>query len=344
SEQTAAPPAETILEAQPAIEVRPQAQAGRTIRSSPLVRRLAKEHGIDLASVQGTGLGGRISKQDVLNFLSSSQASRAAAAGPGVPDYPRTAAAAPPAPTALPPAGSAARTVVFNGPTQSVPMTAMRRQIAEHMLASKRTSAHVHTFFEVEMTRIVETQARYGAEFERRNGMKLTYTPFFARAAVEALKQFPIMNSSLDGGNVVYKRDINIGVAVALETGLIVPVIKHAGEKNFLGVARALRDLADRARSKRLGVEDVQDGTFTITNPGIFGSVMGAPIINQPQVAILGVGVIEKRPVVRNDAIAIRTMVYLSLSFDHRVLDGAIADQFMAKVKSVLENWEEAVL
>lgn len=234
--------------------------------------------------------------------------------------------------------------MLFTGPTQSVPMTAMRRQIAEHMIASKRTSAHVNTFFEVEMTRIADTQMRYGAEFERRNGIKLTYTPFFVRAAVEALKRFPIVNSSLDGGNVIYKRDVNIGVAVALETGLIVPVIKHADQMNFPGVARALRDLADRARSKRLKVDDVQEGTFTITNPGIFGSLTGTPIINQPQVAILGVGVIEKRAVVRNDAIAIRPMVYLALSFDHRVLDGAIADQFMATIKSVLENWEEPLL
>lgn len=223
-------------------------------------------------------------------------------------------------------------------------MTAMRRQIAEHMIASKRTSAHVNTFFEVEMTKVAEVIVRSGPEFERRNGIKLTYTPFFARAAVEAIKQFPIINSSLEGDNIIYKRNVNIGVAVALETGLIVPVIKHADEKSFLGIARALRELAERARAKRLSVDDVQEGTFTITNPGIFGSLMGTPIINQPQVAILGVGAIEKRAVVRNDAIAIRTMVYLSLSFDHRVLDGAIADQFMGRIKSVLENWDESVL
>ncbi len=319
------------------VEAPSHARTAEGVRSSPLVRRMAKEHGIDLGSVHGTGLRGRISKKDILDFLSSGAGSKPAPAAPSAP----SAAASP---SSVPPVGAAARAMLFTGPTQSVPMTAMRRQIAEHMIASKRTSAHVNTFFEVEMTRIADTQMRYGAEFERRNGIKLTYTPFFVRAAVEALKRFPIVNSSLDGGNVIYKRDVNIGVAVALETGLIVPVIKHADQMNFPGVARALRDLADRARSKRLKVDDVQEGTFTITNPGIFGSLTGTPIINQPQVAILGVGVIEKRAVVRNDAIAIRPMVYLALSFDHRVLDGAIADQFMATIKSVLENWEEPLL
>jgi 2-oxoglutarate dehydrogenase E2 component (dihydrolipoamide succinyltransferase) len=223
-------------------------------------------------------------------------------------------------------------------------MTPMRRQIAEHMVLSRRTSAHVTTVFEVEMSRVVEARARYSEEFERRNGIKLTYTPFVVRAAVEAIKQFPIFNASVDGSNIVYKKSINLGVAVALETGLIVPVIKQAEEKNFLGIARAVQDVAERARTKKLSVDDVQGGTFTITNPGVFGSLFGTPIINQPQVAILGVGVIEKRAVVRNDAIAIRPMVYLALSFDHRVIDGAIADQFMARIKEKLESWDEVVL
>jgi pyruvate dehydrogenase E2 component (dihydrolipoamide acetyltransferase) len=187
-------------------------------------------------------------------------------------------------------------------------------------------------------------RAQQAAEFEKRNGLKLTYTPFFVRASVEAIEEFPIINSSVDGTNIVYKRDINIGVAVALEAGLIVPVIKRADEKNFLGIARALQDISERARSKRLSVDDVEGGTFTITNPGVFGSLFGTPIIHQPQVAILGVGSIEKRPVVRNDAIAIRPMVYLVLSFDHRIIDGAVADQFMARIKTILENWDEAVL
>jgi 2-oxoglutarate dehydrogenase E2 component (dihydrolipoamide succinyltransferase) len=220
----------------------------------------------------------------------------------------------------------------------------MRKQIAEHMVLSRRTSAHVTTVFEVEMTRVHAARAGQSAEFERRNGLKLTYTPFFVRAAVEAIKQYPIFNASVDADNVIYKRDVNIGIAVALETGLIVPVVRHADEKNFLGVARAVADLAERARSKRLNFDEVQGGTFTITNPGVFGSLFGTPIINQPQVAILGVGAIEKRAVVRNDAIAIRPMAYLALSFDHRVIDGAMADQFMVKVKSILEEWSEAVL
>jgi 2-oxoglutarate dehydrogenase E2 component (dihydrolipoamide succinyltransferase) len=220
----------------------------------------------------------------------------------------------------------------------------MRQKIAEHMGMSKRTSAHVYTVYEVEMTKLVAMRERYKEEFERRNDLKLTYTPFFVRAAVEAIKEVPIINSSVDGTNIVYKRDVNVGIAVALETGLIVPVIKRADGKNFLGIARAVQDLADRARTKRLSVDDVQGGTFTITNPGSFGGLFGLPIINQPQVAILGVGTIEKRPVVRDDAIAIRPMVYLSISYDHRVVDGAVAEHFMGRIKRILENWDEPVL
>ncbi len=306
------------------------AAKAETVRSSPLVRRIAREHNIDLSFVPGTGLGGRVSKKDIQGYLAQSRGQAATAGAPA------TGAAAAPAP--------AAQRVAFTGPTEVVPMTPMRRQIAEHMVASKRTSAHVSTVFEVELTKVFELRAQHAAEFERRNGLKLTFTPFFARAALQAIKDFPILNSSLDGTNIVYKRDVNIGIAVALETGLIVPVIKRAEEKNFVGLARAIQDLAERARSKRLSVEDVQGGTFTITNPGVFGSLFGTPIINQPQVAILGVGTIEKRPVVRSDAIAIRPMVYLVLSFDHRTIDGAVADQFMARIKSILENWDEPVL
>jgi 2-oxoglutarate dehydrogenase E2 component (dihydrolipoamide succinyltransferase) len=294
------------------------------VRSSPLVRRIAREHNVDLAQVRGTGLEGRISKKDILAYLAHPVAAVAAVPGP--------------------PQASAGGRMVFTGPTEVVPMTPMRRQIAEHMVASKRTSAHVSTVFEVEMTRIVELMARQGEEFERRHGLKLTYTPFFVRAVVEAIREFPIVNSSVEGTNIIYKRDMNIGVAVALETGLIVPVIKHADEKNFLGIARAVKDLAERARTKHLSVDDVQGGTFTITNPGVFGGLFGTPIINQPQVAILGVGAIEKRPVVRQDAMAICSMVYLVLTFDHRIIDGALADQFMGRVKALLENWEEPVV
>jgi pyruvate dehydrogenase E2 component (dihydrolipoyllysine-residue acetyltransferase) len=314
--------APTAAQAAPAPPPAPTARAaGEKVRSSPLVRRIAAEHNVDLTRVPGTGLGGRVSKQDINAYLAHARpAGQAPAKAPAPPR------------------------MVFSGPTNVVPMTPMRRQIAEHMVASRRTSAHVSTVFEAELTRISELRARQGAEFEKRNGLKLTYTPFFVRASVEAIKEFPIFNSSVDGANVVYKRDVNIGVAVALETGLIVPVIKHAGEKNFLGVARAVQDLAERARTKRLSVDDVEGGTFTITNPGVFGSLFGTPIIHQPQVAILGVGNIEKRPVVRNDAIAIRAMVYLALSFDHRIIDGAVADQFMSKIKSLLENWDEPVM
>jgi pyruvate dehydrogenase E2 component (dihydrolipoyllysine-residue acetyltransferase) len=319
----------------------PVRPAGGKIRSSPLVRKIAHEHSVDLARVRGTGLGGRISKKDILAFVAQGGASRPSGPVPAAAGIPaiapsRPAPPAPQAPTAPP--------IAFTEATHVVPMTAMRKQIAEHMVMSKHTSAHVATVFEVEMTRVASVMRDHAAEFERRNGIKLTYTPFFVRAAVQALKQFPIANSSLDGDNLIYKRDINVGVAVALETGLIVPVVKHADEKNFLGISRAVRDLAERARSKRLNVDDVQGGTFTITNPGIFGSLFGTPIINQPQVAIMGVGTIEKRPVVRDDAIAIRSMVYLALSFDHRVLDGAVADQFMGYIKKTLENWEESVL
>ncbi len=294
------------------------------VRSSPLVRRIAREHNVDLTQVRGTGLEGRISKKDILAYLA----------------HPVAAVAAVPGPPQAPAGGR----MVFTGPTEVVPMTPMRRQIAEHMVASKRTSAHVSTVFEVEMTRIVELMARQGEEFERRHGLKLTYTPFFVRAVVEAIREFPIVNSSVEGTTIIYRRDMNIGVAVALETGLIVPVIKHADEKNFLGIARAVKDLAERARTKHLSVDDVQGGTFTITNPGVFGGLFGTPIINQPQVAILGVGAIEKRPVVRQDAMAICSMVYLVLTFDHRIIDGALADQFMGRVKALLENWEEPVV
>jgi pyruvate dehydrogenase E2 component (dihydrolipoamide acetyltransferase) len=305
---------------------------GGDVRTSPLVRRIAREQNVDLSEVKGTGLGGRVSKKDILEFIDQRRAV--------APPQPATV----PAPSAPPVAQTTPSPAAFAGATQIVPMTPMRQKIAEHMVVSKHTSAHVYTLVEVEMTRVVAAREHFKQEFEQRNGIKLTYTPFFVRASVEAIKELPIINSSVDGTNIVYKRDVNVGIAVALENGLIVPVIKRADEKNFLGIARAVQDLADRARSKRLSVDDVQGGTFTITNPGSFGGLFGLPIINQPQVAILGVGVIEKRPVVRDDAIAIRNMVYLSISYDHRVIDGAVAERFMSKIKTHLENWDEAVL
>jgi len=331
--------AEEEVPAPPAVPAAAQPPTSAAeVRSSPLVRRIAQDNQVDLTQVQGTGLGGRISKKDILAYV---EQRRSAAAG---------RATAAPAPSVQPPSASPAAVQpapapsTFAGPTQVVPMTPMRRQIAEHMVASKRTSAHVYTVFEVEMTKVVEARERQRGEFERRNGFKLTYTPFFVRAAVEAIRETPVINSSVDGANLVYKRDVNVGIAVALETGLIVPVIKRADERNFLGIARAVQDLAERARTKRLSVEDVQGGTFTITNPGSFGGLFGLPIINQPQVAILGVGAIEKRPVVRDDAIAIRSMAYLSLSYDHRVVDGAVAEKFLGRIKQTIENWDEPVL
>ncbi|HET9179144.1 MAG TPA: dihydrolipoamide acetyltransferase family protein [Terriglobia bacterium] len=301
------------------------------LRSSPLVRRIAREHNVDLSLVKGTGLGRRISKKDIIKFL---EGRTPAAAGM------RTAVPAAP----QKPAAPSEPAISFNGPTWVAAMTPQRRLIAEHMVASKKISAHVTTVFEVDMTRVAHTRERMADEFERTQGLKLTYTPFIARAAVLAIKQFPIFNSSVENTNIIYKQAINLGIAVALETGLVVPVIKNAGDKDFAGMARAVHDLASRARSKHLNVDEVQEGTFTITNPGVFGSLFGTPIINQPQVAILGVGVIEKRPVIRDDAIAIRSMAYLMLTFDHRTIDGAVADQFMAHLKNCLETWQEPLL
>lgn len=331
-ESPEAPSAPAPAKASPAATAPPvPARAGEKLRSSPLVRRIAREHKVDLSLVKGTGLGGRISKKDIVKFLEG----RTPAAA-GIP------AAAPPMPPR--PALSHEPAVSFSGPTHVAAMTPQRRLIAEHMITSKRTSAHVTTVFEVDMTRIARTREQVADEFERTRGLKLTYTPFIARAAVEAIKQFPIFNSSVEDTNIIYKQAINLGIAVALETGLIVPVIKNAGDKDFAGMARAVQDLASRARGKHLNVDEVQEGTFTITNPGVFGSLFGTPIINQPQVAILGVGVIEKRPVIRDDAIAIRSMAYLMLTFDHRIIDGAVADQFMAYLKNSLETWQEPVL
>jgi 2-oxoglutarate dehydrogenase E2 component (dihydrolipoamide succinyltransferase) len=225
-----------------------------------------------------------------------------------------------------------------------VPMSPIRKKTAEHMVQSKRTSAHVATVFEIDMSRIDQLRQKYRGQYEERSGVRLTYLPFILKATVDALKAFPVVNASIEGESIVYRKDINLGIAVALDWGLIVPVIHNADEKNVLGLARTVSDLADRARAKKLKVEEVQGGTFTVTNPGVFGSLFGTPIINQPQVAILGIGTIEKRPVVRDDAIAIRTMAYFSLSFDHRLVDGADADRFMAHIKKGLQEFDESGL
>jgi len=300
---------------------------------SPLVRKMAREKNIDLSQVRGTGAGGRITKQDVEAYLAQRQVAPA-------PPPPSRAAApqAEAAPVYEPPAASTPAKVRVE------PMSTMRQKIAEHMVMSKRTSAHVTTIHKVDMTKVAKVRDRLKADFQARYGLSLTYLPFVTRAAVEGLRAFPIVNASIEGTNILYHNEINIGIAVALENGLIVPVIRNADEKNVLGLQRAIADLAARARSRQLKPDEVQGGTFSITNFGSFGSIVATPVINQPQVAILGVGSVEKTPVVIDDAIAIRSICYLSLTFDHRLIDGALADQFTGKVKAVLENWSEEVL
>jgi pyruvate dehydrogenase E2 component (dihydrolipoamide acetyltransferase) len=345
-----APPA-AKAEAKPAapretVQQRPAVSAsGEKVRSSPLVRRIAREHDVDLTQVPGSGAGGRVSKSDILAAVEGG-ASSAAAARTG--SAPARASAPPPAI-----GGASASAVLENavprekmyfGHYEVQPMSVMRQRIAEHMVLSKRVSPHVYSVDEVNVSGIAAIRAKMKNKFEETTGTKLTFMPFFVRAAVEGLRAFPTVNSSVDGTNIVLHKECNIGVAVALDWGLIVPVIKNAEEKNFLGLARAMNDLAERARAKKLKPEEVAEGTFAITNPGVFGGLFGLPVINQPNVAILGLGTIEKRPVVIGDAIAIRSMVYLTLSYDHRVVDGAVAHQFMGKIKHTLENWTESIL
>ena len=304
---------------------------------SPLVRKMAREYNIDLANVKGTGAGGRITKQDVEAFVSS-QAARTYSAATAVP-------AAALAPVASAPASAIPLPLAESAKTRVEPMSTMRQKIAEHMLNSKRTSAHVTTVHRIDITKVAKLRDRAKKEFQERNGFSLTFLPFIAAATAEALRAFPIFNASIDGKNIVYFRDINIGIAVALEGGLIVPVIRNADEKNVTGLQRAIVDLATRARSRQLKPDEVQGGTFSITNFGSFGSIFATPVINQPQVAILGIGAVEKVPaVVEGDAIAIRSQAHLALTFDHRLIDGALADQFCQKVKSILENWSADIL
>jgi pyruvate dehydrogenase E2 component (dihydrolipoyllysine-residue acetyltransferase) len=299
-------------------------------RSSPLVRRIAKEHNIDISGIQGTGMAGRVTKDDILGFIARSQPS---SGEPAVEARRSAPAPQPPgAPGQQPKPASAL-------PGQSVPMSVMRKKIAEHMIVSRRTSAHVHSVFEVNFHRVAQIREAKKAEYERA-GAKLTYLSFILKATVDALRAVPVVNASVDGDNIVYHKGINVGIAVALDWGLIVPVIKDADEKNLLGLSRAVADLATRARSKQLKPDEVTGGTFTITNPGVFGALFGMPIINQPQVAILGVGAVEKRPVVVDDAIGIRPMAYLSLGYDHRIIDGAVADKFLSHIKKTLESWD----
>jgi len=296
-------------------------------RSSPLVRKIAQDNAVSIAEVEGTGIAGRVTKNDILSFIDNRKSA------------PKAEPAARPAPVLAPAGGAPAPRGERD---EIVPMSVMRRKIAERMVESKRTSAHVATVFSIDYTAVEKLRRENKAAFLEANGVKLTYMPFIFQALTAALKKFPELNASVDGEEVVYHRDIHLGMAVALDWGLIVPVIKNADEKSILGLARAANDLADRARSKKLKPDEVSGGTFTVTNPGVYGSLFGTPIIVQPQVAILGVGTIEKRPVVvedaaGNDALAVRTMGYLALSFDHRLIDGAVADQFMAEIKKTLE-------
>ncbi len=330
------------------------------IHSSPLVRRMAKEHGIDLTSLEGTGAAGRITKEDIESAIAAQSGTSAA---PAVAS--RAPAAAPrPAPPPPPPAPVAApgapavhgtqyipalqvgvpRERIYFGSYEVQPLSVMRQKIAEHMVASKHVSAHVYSVEEIDMSKIAALRTKSKEEFEKRYETKLTFMPFFVKAAVAGLRAYPTLNASLDGTNIVLHKEVNIGIAVALDWGLIVPVIKNADEKNLLGIQRNLNDLAERARSKKLKPEEVQESTFSITNPGVFGGLFGLPVISQPNVGILGLGAIEKRPVVINDSIAIRSMCYITLSYDHRVVDGAIAHQFLHKVKDTLENWSEPLV
>ncbi len=341
AKKEAAPPPPPPAAKQP--EPEPESDNGEQgrVRSSPLVRKIAKDNNVDLAKVSGTGLGGRITKEDIEAFISK-HAGGAAASAPAAPTPSYEAPPAPAVTTPLQPVGGVT-------PGELVPMSTMRKKIAEHMILSKRTSAHVHGVFEVDVTRIVKLREKMKSKFEQATGSKLTFTPFFARAAVHGLRKFPIVNASVEGDNIRYHSSINLGIAVALDWGLIVPVVKNAEERSFVGLQRAISDLGERARTKKLKPDEVQGGTFTITNPGIFGAKFGMPIINQPQLAIMGVGGIVKKPVVvtdkdGNDSIAIRSMMHLSIGYDHRVIDGAVADQFMAEVKKFLENWNEELL
>ncbi|MFN0059068.1 MAG: dihydrolipoamide acetyltransferase family protein [Planctomycetota bacterium] len=313
----------------------------RRVRSSPLVRRIARENGIaDLAGIPGTGLEGRITKDDILGFIEK----RGVEPSAGVAARSTAPSTARPAPAAA----HASALPLLNLPRTNVDVSSlsiMRRKIAEHMVHSRRTSAHVHSVFEVDMTRVMKLRAKHKDAFEVRHGAKLTMMPFFCKAVIGAIRDFPWVNASLDGDEILVHKSVNMGIAVALEGGLIVPVIRGADELNLIGLQKRVTDLANRARSKQLVPDEVTGGTFTITNPGQFGGLFGIPIISQPQVAILGVGGIQKRPiVVEGDAIAVREMCYLCLGYDHRLVDGAYADQFMAKVKSLLETFDETLL
>ena len=318
---------------------------------SPLVRKMARENNIDLSQVKGTGAGNRITKQDLETYLASKGAPQQKQAEPPAPPAQPQAAPPPPPPQAPQAVATIPQTVEVPSPprvgeapgTRVEPMSMMRQSIAKHMVFSKQTSAHVTTVHKVDFTKVAKARDKAKGNVQAQYGFSLTFLPFVLKAACVGLRQFPILNASIDGTNIIYHRDINLGIAVALENGLIVPVIRNADEKSVIGLQRAIADLAARARSRHLRPDEVQGGTFSITNFGSFGSVFATPVINQPQVAILGTGTVEKTPVVIDDAIAIRSIAYLALTFDHRLIDGALADQFTAKVKSILEGWTEEI-
>jgi len=329
----AAPAAPAPVAATPAPAASTPASGSERVKSSPLVRKIAKDNNLDLTRISGSGANGRITKDDALSYLNSG-AKPAAAPAPAVAP---AATAKPAAPVAPAPE-----------PGSLVPLTKMRSIIAQRMVESKRTSPHVHTVFKVDMTRIVRLREKEKNKYEQRNGVKLTYMPFITRAAVTALRKHAIVNAAMEGDAIRYNMNINIGIAVALDWGLIVPVVKQAEEKSFLGVARAIVDVATRARNKKLAPDEISGGTFTLTNSGIFGEQFGTPIINQPQSAILGIGGMNKEAVVLtdkegNDTIAIRTIQYFTLGFDHRIVDGADAGKFMSDFKAYLENWSEDI-
>jgi pyruvate dehydrogenase E2 component (dihydrolipoamide acetyltransferase) len=340
---TAAPPVAAATSSAPAPVAAPSASTGERLRSSPLVRKIASENNIDLRGVPGTGSSGRITKQDILGHLQgASTPAPAVAAAPVV--APAAAASAP----AAAPAAKAAPAAATPMPGELVPLSKMRSIIAKRMVESKATSPHVHTVFKVDMTRIVKLREKEKNKYEQRNGVKLTYMPFITRAAVQALRKHPIVNASMQGEAILYNKNINVGIAVALEWGLIVPVVKQTEEKSFLGIARAVVDLAERARGKKLAPDEVAGGTFTLTNSGIFGEQFGMPIIAQPQSAILGIGGLNKEAVVLTDkdgqdTIAIRSIQRFTLGFDHRIIDGADAGKFMSDFKAYLENWSEDI-
>jgi pyruvate dehydrogenase E2 component (dihydrolipoyllysine-residue acetyltransferase) len=352
SPQPPVPVAEPV--AAPAPLARPSAPepqvSGERLRSSPLVRRIAREQSVDLTQVAGSGMGGRITKDDILNFIQQHGPGAVAPPRPARPAAPASAMAASPAqaPPARPPAAAMTPPALTELSGELVPMTPMRKKIAERMVESRRTSAHVHTIFKVDMTRIVKFREKTRKGWEQRNGVKLTFMPFIAKALMHGIGRKPIINASVIGDSIQYHKNINIGIAVALDWGLIVPVVKGAENLSFVGLQRAITDLGERARAKKLVPDEVQGGTVTITNPGIFGPQFGTPIILQPQLAILGMGGIFKEPVVitdddGNDSIAVRHIIRLVLGYDHRVIDGADADQFMVAVREYLETFNEDI-